>query len=91
MTVLPRDIVAACLVGALLVLATSALATPISGPIVDPANGHTYYLLEKTTWVAAEAEAVALGGHLATVNDAAEDAWLFATFATFGGSIARST
>jgi Ca2+-binding RTX toxin-like protein len=53
----------------------------IGGPIVNPANGHTYYLLDKTSWTNAEAIAVGLGGHLVTINDAAEDAWVFKTFA----------
>ncbi len=44
-------------------------------------NGHTYYLLEQSTWTDAEAEAVTLGGHLATINDAGEDAWVFNSFA----------
>lgn len=52
----------------------------LRGPIVNPANGHTYYLLTQNTWTASEAEAVALGGHLATVNDAAENAWITTTF-----------
>ncbi len=52
----------------------------LSGPIVNPANGHKYYLLNANTWTASEAEAVALGGHLATVNDAAENAWITTTF-----------
>ena len=45
-------------------------------------NGH-WYTLTKTwsTWEAAEAEAVAAGGHLVTINDADENAWLTKTFA----------
>jgi hypothetical protein len=56
-------------------------ASILSGPIVNPANGHTYYLLDQAFWTTAEAEAVSLGGHLATVNDAAEDAFIFSNFA----------
>ncbi len=56
-----------------------ASAVPILGPITNPANGHDYYLLEASTWTAAEAEAVSLGGHLVTINDAAEDDWLYTT------------
>lgn len=51
---------------------------------VNPANGHTYHLLEPTTWTASEAEAVVLGGHLATINDAAENEWVFTTFNSGG-------
>jgi hypothetical protein len=51
------------------------------GPVANPANGHTYYLLNMATWTASQAEAQTLGGHLATVNDAAENDWIFNTFA----------
>lgn len=51
---------------------------------VNPANGHTYYLLESSTWTVADAAAVVLGGYLATVNDAAENDWLLNTFGNFG-------
>ena len=59
---------------------SSASAAVIGGPTVDPANGHLYYLLSADTWSASEAEAQALGGNLATVNNAAENAWIFNTF-----------
>jgi hypothetical protein len=52
----------------------------VSGPIINPANGHAYYLLTKNTWTGSEAEATTLGGHLVTVNDAAENAWVCSTF-----------
>lgn len=51
----------------------------------NPATGHTYYLLAQSTWSVAESEAVTLGGHLATINDAAEDDWVVTTFSNFGG------
>lgn len=57
----------------------------LQGPVINPANGHTYYLLAETNWLAAEAEAVALGGHLATINDAAENLWVVETFGNFDG------
>ena len=47
-------------------------------------NGHSYLLTNASeTWTQAEAEAEALGGHLATVNDAAEQTWLTSTFGNF--------
>lgn len=55
------------------------------GPVTNPANEHEYYLLEPATWTDSEAAAVTLGGHLVTVNDAAEENWIFNTFAFFGG------
>ena len=57
----------------------------LAGPIANPTNGHSYYLLEPSTWTAAEARAVRLGGHLATVNDIAENTWIFDTFEQLGG------
>ncbi|MBI3850912.1 MAG: tandem-95 repeat protein [Verrucomicrobia bacterium] len=57
----------------------------LAGPITNTANGHWYYLLNFTNWPAAEQIAVSLGGHLATINNAAENQWVFDTFSTFGG------
>ncbi|HTF89194.1 MAG TPA: C-type lectin domain-containing protein [Planctomycetota bacterium] len=56
---------------------------PILATATNPANGHVYDLLEYSTWSAAEARAVSLGGHLATVNDQAEHDWINATFHNF--------
>lgn len=40
-------------------------------------NGHQYALtINHAPWVDCEAEAVALGGHLVTINDPAEHQWL---------------
>jgi hypothetical protein len=41
-------------------------------PAASGGNGHYYLLTAATTWPAAEAAAVQLGGHLADINDAAE-------------------
>ncbi len=43
-------------------------------------NGNTYQLLSAGTWTDSEAYAVSLGGHLVTVNDAAENTFLSTTW-----------
>jgi hypothetical protein len=58
----------------------------IYGPVTNSANDHIYYLLSQSTWTAAEAEAVTLGGHLATVRSDAENSWVLDTFSSHGGS-----
>jgi Ca2+-binding RTX toxin-like protein len=53
--------------------------------VTNPANCHTYFLTDPelgTSWTDAEAQAVAAGGHLVTINDATEQQWLIDTFGT---------
>jgi len=45
----------------------------------------TYVIVSGPTWEEAEANAVKLGGHLVTINDADENQWLFETFRISGG------
>ena len=61
-------------------------ATVIAGPTTNPVNGHIYYLLDQSPWIQAEAKAVAMGGHLATVRNQAEQDWIYSTFSRFGGT-----
>src|SRR6185436_10591515 len=65
--------------------ATAARSPIIAGPITNPANGNVYYLLEQNTWKGSQAEASILGGDLASIQDAAENQWVFDTFSEFGG------
>ncbi len=57
----------------------------LDGPRLSPVNGHMYYLLEASSWIAAETEAKALGGHLATLQTATEQAWILGAFGELGG------
>ncbi|MCP3918277.1 MAG: hypothetical protein GY711_22245 [bacterium] len=45
-----------------------------------PVTGNWYTLLSPRGWIAAEQRAVALGGHLATVDSAPENQWITANF-----------
>jgi hypothetical protein len=69
--------------GALFIRSVHA-ASILSGPVYNPANSHIYFLLSSSPWTDAEATAVSMGGHLVTVNDAAENAWLLSAFSNFG-------
>jgi hypothetical protein len=62
----------------------------IGGPFFNPANGHNYYLLDKGAWSEAQKAAASLGGTLAVINDAAENAWVLANVAQFGGDPNRN-
>ena len=48
-------------------------------------NGHNYALLESASWISSQMAAVALGGNLVTINDMAENDFVFDTYANFGG------
>lgn len=58
----------------------------VAGPFLNRANGHYYYMLGQTNWSTSELWAKALGGHLAEVDDANEENWIYDTFALFGGT-----
>jgi hypothetical protein len=64
-----------------------ASAAVIDGPAVF--QGHTYYLLSASSWSSAEAEAVALGGHLVTISSQAENDFVFNRF-TASGTLDRN-
>lgn len=70
----------------LVTLFASVASADIVTTLVNPANGNTYHLLTESTWTAAQAEAITLGGNLITINDSAEQAWVFSSFGSFGGT-----
>jgi hypothetical protein len=71
---------------AVLTSAASVQASILAGPISNPANGREYILLSQNTWAASQAEAQSLGGHLVTIDNQAEQDWVFDVFARAGGS-----
>lgn len=48
----------------------------------NPDNGHIYFLTKPATWTDAQAEAQEVDGNLVTINDLAEQDWLWGTFGT---------
>ena len=72
-------------VGAVSVILIESLHASVVGSATNAANGHIYLLLQSATWSASQDEAVKRGGDLVTINDAAEQAWVYSTFAHFGG------
>lgn len=67
----------------LLFLTALLCSLPIEAGILQTASyeGHTYHLLERSLFAAAEAEAVTLGGHLVTIDSAEENQFIVDTFA----------
>jgi hypothetical protein len=63
-----------------------ARASIIAGPVVNPANGHSYYLLTSASWSVSETAANALGGHLATIRNQAENDFVYNNFSSLAGS-----
>lgn len=66
-------------------VAQNMMAGQLAGPVYNPANGHYYYLLTENTWTASNTEAGTLGGYLVTVNNAAENTFIYNTFSQYGG------
>jgi hypothetical protein len=70
-------------VGAAIVAAFMCAPPAEAIPIFNPGTGHWYDLVSSGAsgaWGVAEAAAVALGGHLVTINDLAEQTWVSTTF-----------
>lgn len=67
---------------------TMAQVPPLAD-FVNPANNRRYVAVNATTWTAAEAFAVQLGGHLASIDDQAENDWVHQTFGNLLGTDRR--
>lgn len=63
-------------------LLVSVLALPVFAVdwVINPANGHSYTIVQSLDWWNAESQAVTLGGHLATINNVAENTWLYGEY-----------
>ena len=48
--------------------------------VLSPINNHIYARTSPMTWPQAEALAVQLGGHLATIRNSQENQWVFQSF-----------
>jgi hypothetical protein len=78
-----RRLLRAAMLGVLLagsLIATAGVAAESLEWQRNPATGHWYTVVHDITWPEGEAFAVSLGGHLATINNKAEDRWIAATF-----------
>lgn len=61
-------------------------AKVIAGPIINQANGMTYYFLSPSAWPVAAATARDLGGFLATISDSNMQNWLVSQFTKYADS-----
>jgi len=62
----------------ILVLAATFVASSFAQAwFTNPANGHRYTLVSTQYWHEAEAQAVTLGGHLASINSQQENDWVY--------------
>lgn len=74
------------IVAGLIVTEGDLSAEIVAGPFTNSINTHIYYLLAPTNGAAADEEAMFLGGHLATVRSAEENAWILDTLNPVSGT-----
>ncbi|HEY8120210.1 MAG TPA: PEP-CTERM sorting domain-containing protein [Myxococcota bacterium] len=65
--------------------ASAAAASTVVAGSQSSFGGHDYVLLTSAGWTESEADAIALGGHLVTIEDLVENQFVFDTYANFGG------
>jgi len=68
---------------ALAVFGAAAQAATATGPTIS-FNGHDYTLLTTDDWAPSEAYAISQGGHLVSIDDAAENTFILGTFRSVG-------
>jgi Lectin C-type domain len=74
-------------------LSTQALAQRTTDPVVIQQatfQGSTYFLLSESSWPNAERIAISLGGHIATVESLAENAFIFDAFSPTASALATN-
>ena len=67
----------------------SFAAVPPLVDVTNPANGHRYIGVAGTSWSASESFAQQLGGHLASIADAEENAFVQVNFGVLNGASQR--
>lgn len=67
------------IVGLLCLMLLSAQQS-VASPMYYPITGNWYDIVAGATWTQAENNAQGLGGHLVTINNAAEETWLINNF-----------
>lgn len=55
---------------------SSCAPSVVAGPYIHPVTKHRYFLLSSAVWPEAEKKAMQLGGHLVTIDSAAENEWV---------------
>jgi T5SS/PEP-CTERM-associated repeat protein len=74
------------------ILCSLTAAADVVSTDVNPGNGRTYKLVGRpdgagyyrgTSWLDAQTQAVYLGGNLTSINDPAENAWVWATYSPY--------
>ncbi len=72
-------------VGTATLLCLGGFNTASAATFTNPENGNQYFLTnpnQGNTWLDAQAQAIAGGGNLVTINNASEQAWINSIFGT---------
>ena len=80
-----KKLLFALLTGLVFIPTQGLRAQIVAGPITNATTGHYYFLAGPAYWTNAQAQATNMGGHLAAINDAAENVWILETFGNYGG------